>query len=197
MQVVIGVVFLAIAGFTVWGLRVGLVRRVLEFLGLIGSFLCASHLGPQGAPWLAEHTHLQQKVALIIAWIAVFLAGLVVTRLIAWAVSKTVRISIIGWLDRLGGAVFGLLTGTLLISAILVGASMIPGGEAIGKAFNARPVPRIIYNAAPGLYVLLQDMGVDPGRVLKQLYEEARDRGSSSELVRDQSPDSTSPATRG
>jgi membrane protein required for colicin V production len=183
VDVVIVLVFVAIAGFAIWGYRVGLVRRVVEFCGLIVSFLLACQYAPRGAALLTDNSDLQPKAALIIAWIVIMLLGLLATRLVAWAVSKTVRISIIGWLDRVGGAVFGLLTGTVLISALLVAASLLPGGETISKAFNARPVPRIVYNAAPALYVALQGLGVDAERALKQLYEEAHKRAAESELV--------------
>ena len=163
-----------IALFTLFGIKVGLIRRVVEFVGMVVSFFVATNLAPRFHLFIAKQTGLEELVALYLCWFVLFLLGLVVTRFLAWGVSKTLRISIIGWADRLGGAVLGFLIGTILASVVLIGVSQLPGGEAIRDAFNERPVPRMVYRAAPILVQTFRKLGGDEQKVWDKLVEEAK-----------------------
>jgi uncharacterized membrane protein required for colicin V production len=193
MNVLILAVFVAIGIFALFGWKVGLVRRVVEFAGLIVSFLFATHFAAQGADWLSSETDMQARPALVVTWIAVFLAGLFLTRLLAWSMSRTIDFSILGFFDRLGGALLGTLIGAILMSAILVGVSMMPGGESVRASFQSRPLPRLVYNAAPAVYVLIQRAGIDKHRVIERLYDEVDRRLPQAG---DQAGAGSSPANR-
>jgi membrane protein required for colicin V production len=163
-----------IALFTLFGIKVGLIRRVVEFVGMVVSFFLATNLAPRFHLFIAKQTGLEEMIALYLCWFVLFILGLVATRFIAWGVSKTLRISIIGWADRLGGAVLGFLIGTVLASVVLIGVSQLPGGEAIRDAFNERPVPRMVYRAAPTLVQVFRKLGGDEQEVWDRLVEEAK-----------------------
>jgi uncharacterized membrane protein required for colicin V production len=171
MHILILVVLAVIVVFTIMGFKVGLIRRVIEFAGLVISFLLATNLSSRWSGALAESTGLEEKVAVYIAWAIIFLLGLVATRLLAWIICKTVRISIIGWLDRLGGAVFGLLAGAVLSSVILIVLTQLPGGGAIREAFHEQPIPRMVYQAAPTLYDAFQRLGGDEEHLWAKIRE--------------------------
>lgn len=174
MNVLVLLAIVVIGGFTVMGFRVGLVRRVVEFLGVVVSFYLATNLSSRWSQPLAELADLQERVAVYVAWVALFLVGLMLTRLVAWAIGKSVRISIIGWLDRLGGAAFGLLTGTLFASVILIALTQLPGGEALREAMQERALPRVIYRAAPTLYDAFQRLGGDEEHLWEKLREKVK-----------------------
>jgi len=172
-----------IAVFTVMGFKVGLVRRVVEFVGLLLSFLLATNLASRWSEPLAGATGLEERVAVYVAWIILFLLGLVATRIAAWFISKTIRISILGWLDRLGGAVFGLLTGAILTSVILIALTQVlPDGDTLSEEFTEHPVARVIYNAAPTIYDTFQKLGGDE----EHLWEKIREK---LDTVSDQAAD--------
>ncbi|MFH1841808.1 MAG: CvpA family protein [bacterium] len=161
-----------IAVFTVMGFKVGLVRRVVEFVGLVLSFLLATNLASRWSEPLAGATGLEERIAVYIAWIILFLLGLVATRMAAWFISKTIHISILGWLDRLGGALFGLLTGALLTSVILIALTqLLPDGETLREEFTEHPVARVIYNAAPAVYDTFQKLGGDEENLWEKIRE--------------------------
>jgi len=172
------VLFLAavalIALFTLIGLKVGLIRRLIEFVGLVCSFLVATNLAPHWHLGIADQTGLEPMVALYITWFVIFFVGLVVTRLAAWGLSKVLRISVIGWLDRIGGAALGLMIGLVLASVALIGFSQLPGGEVIRESFNERPVPRLIYHAAPTLVAVFRKLGGDEQKAWDKLIEEVK-----------------------
>lgn len=162
--------------FTVQGFRVGLVRRCVEFLGVVASFLFATSQATFLAGLVPRPDGMPSRFALYVVWIVLFVIGLVITRLIALALSKAIQVSIIGWLDRMGGAVFGLLAGALLASIILVGLSRLPGGDAVRSAFAARPITRMVFDAAPTLYRILRDAGGDHDRVWEWIDDGAERR---------------------
>lgn len=162
--------------FAVMGLRTGLVRRVLEFAGVLASFFAAFALTPPFGGLLAGTFGLSEKAAVAIAWVAVFLAGLLLSRWLALIIAKIVRVSVLGWIDRAGGALFGLLIGTLLCSVLLLGATQLPGGQKVREKFASSPPTRLIYEAAPRLYDLFHRMGGDERKVLDRALEFSRDR---------------------
>ena len=73
-------------------------------------------------------------------WAVLFLVGLMLSRLLAGLISKLVRLTVLGWLDRRGGAVLGMALGTLVASVLLVAASQVPGGVKVQQ--RLRPLGR-------------------------------------------------------
>ncbi len=169
--------------FTVMGMRIGLIRRVLEFAGVLASFFAASALAPILGGLLQRAFDMSQNAAVAVSWVVVFLAGLLLTRWAAKLIAKIVRVSILGWIDRCGGAVFGLLIGTLFCSVLLLGATQLPGGEKVRDRFTASVPTQMIYEAAPRLYSLFRKMGVDERRVLEQALEFSKERLGAANTV--------------
>jgi hypothetical protein len=58
----------------------------------------------------------------------------------------------LGWLDRLGGAICGVLIGALLVSVGLIAVSQAPRGADRARGLHGPPGRRAIYHAAPSLY---------------------------------------------
>jgi membrane protein required for colicin V production len=180
LELIVLLALVIIGVFTIMGLKVGLVRRVVEFAGVVASFLVATNLAPRLFEGLARSTGLQEKAALYTTWVVLFLFGLVITRLVAWVVSKTIRISVIGWLDRLGGALLGLLIGTVLVSVVLIALSHLPGGRAVQEAFNQRPATRAIYQAAPWLLATFRRLGGDEQEIWDRILQELKEQTATS-----------------
>jgi uncharacterized membrane protein required for colicin V production len=169
MWLLTALVAIILLAFTIQGFRVGLLRRLVEFAGAIGSFLLATSQGPLLASQLERWPGLHGKVALYAAWIVLFVAGLIVTRLLAVVAGRAIQVTLVGWVDRLGGAACGLLLGALLASVILLALSRGPGGVAVRDAFCAHPATRLVYRAAPNLYDGFRKLGLDRGRIWQEI----------------------------
>ena len=129
MSIPVVMTLLVIVGFALAGYRTGVVRRLIEIVGLIATIIVASRLASSITPALVERTSLEEDAALWLAWLALVIAGIVVTFLVARGLSKMVRLTLLGAVDRWGGAVCGGAIGLLLVSIILVATSQIPGGS--------------------------------------------------------------------
>ncbi len=175
---------LLIAGCAWQGWRAGLLRRVLELAGAVASFYFATAEAAGLGALLTGWTRFEGRARLYVGWIVLFLLGLLLTRLVAALAAKALQFGIVGWVDRLGGAVCGLLIGLLLASALLHLAGRMPGGEARRAGFAANPVTRAILVAAPALSGSFRDLGGAPERAWHGLRDGARRAaGAAAEAV--------------
>lgn len=190
---------LLIAGCAWQGWRAGLLRRVLELAGALASFYFATAEAAGLGALFTGWTRLEGRARLYVGWIVLFLLGLLLTRLVAALAAKALHVGIVGWVDRVGGAVCGLLLGLLLASALLHLAGRMPGGEARRASFAANPVTRAILVAAPALSGTFRDLGGAPERAWHGLRDGARRAaGAVDERLRPDTADSLAvrPAAR-
>ncbi len=100
------------------GLKIGLIRIVLPLIGVIlGIYLAGSFYGPLSSTlfsWLDSPN--QARIAAFVL-ILVFTVGAIA--LLSWLINRTLQLIFLGWVDKLGGAVFGLALGALLPSVLL------------------------------------------------------------------------------
>lgn len=132
------------------GLRQGLVKTVLTIAGLVVGVMMAGRyyerlaalISPSGADWVK-----------ILAYVIVVGVVSLVGSLAGLVVSRIVGAFLLGWLDRLLGALLGLAIGGLFSAAILIVISMyIPGAR--GAIFQSKLAP-IVMEKIPLLLVLL------------------------------------------
>lgn len=105
----------------------GLVREIVSILGWVIAFLAANLLaGPLGPamPELIPTPELRVAAA----YVAIFIASLIITSLAGLLLSKVVNSVGLGGLDRLLGAVFGAARGVLILvaAALLAGLTSAP-----------------------------------------------------------------------
>ena len=106
-----------------WGLLRGLVREVVAILGWVIAFLAANlFAGPLGQALPAEIPTPELRLA--IAFVAIFVASLIVTTLIGLLLSKMVKAVGLEGLDRTLGALFGTAKGVLILVAVALLAGL-------------------------------------------------------------------------
>lgn len=110
------IVVLAIATFL--GLRIGIIKTVLSLVGVIvGVVLAGQYYAPLAdiLPFFSETSNVAKVVAFAIILIGVLIVAAVLARLLKWAAS----VVMLGWVNHLGGAVFGLILGAMFCGALL------------------------------------------------------------------------------
>jgi uncharacterized membrane protein required for colicin V production len=136
------------------GLAKGLVRQVIELVGIVASFVLAIVF----AGWLAEtlrmHTPIPYSPSLVVAFVALLVAGIVASHFIAVGVQKVVRMTFMGWFDRLCGAALGLIVGLILASLLVTVVLELPLSattrghiETSEVCVFVRPIAPRIFNA--------------------------------------------------
>ena len=142
--------------FAVGGWRTGLLRRLLELAGVVAAVMAAAAWSPQLARQLAGSAGIDERVVVPLAWILLLVAGVLASRLLARLVAGALHaVPVVGWLDRSGGAVLGMCAGMLVGSVVLMVLCAFPGGDRMQHEIETRPLPRVVYGAAPALAELV------------------------------------------
>ena len=122
---------------TLIGLKFGIIKAVFSLAGVIvgvvlaGRYydLLASHLTFISQPSLAK------IIAFAIILIGVMIIAAVLASLVKWVISAMM----LGWVNRLGGAVFGFVLGAIFCGALLtMWGNFLGSGEAMNNSFMAQ-----------------------------------------------------------
>ncbi len=111
------VVLIILAISTVVGLKAGIIKTVLSVVGVVVGIILAGryYVALAGSLAFIPQPNLAEIVAFAIILIAVTLVATVIAWLLKWAVSAVM----LGWVNRLGGAIFGLVMGAIFCGALL------------------------------------------------------------------------------
>ena len=111
------VIIVAIAIATFIGFRAGIIKAVLVLAGVIIGVILAGHYYvpfSEQLPFISQDS-VARVVAFAIILVVVMVIAAVLARLLKWAAS----VVMLGWVNHLGGAIFGLLMGAIFCSALL------------------------------------------------------------------------------
>jgi len=114
------ILLLVILVFTlVRGLFRGFVKEISFIVGLIIGFILANRHHDQLLP-LVSSILPDQGLANLISYALIFITGLVLVLMIAAVLRHLLKITPLGWLDRLAGGTMGLIKGALLSILIVL-----------------------------------------------------------------------------
>lgn len=111
------VILVIVAGGAFSGLRRGLIKSVLSLAGIIIGVVLAGQLYTQVAGMLTFIS--QEKIADAVAFIIILGVVMIIASVIASMLKWVVSLVMLGWVNRLGGAVFGGLLAAISIGAVL------------------------------------------------------------------------------
>jgi membrane protein required for colicin V production len=111
------VIIVAIVVPTLIGLRIGMIKAALSLAGSIVGVIVA------GRYYLTLSEQLsfisQESVAKITAFIIILVGILIIAGVLARLLKWTASVMMLGWVNHLGGAAFGLLLGAIFCGALL------------------------------------------------------------------------------
>ena len=139
----------------------GFARQIIELVGLVVSFLVAAVVASWAASFLAQNGSVSHAATLVIAFIVVFVAGLVAFHFVAIAAQKVIHTTLLGWLDRACGAALGLVAITLLVSILLTMAYDLPLSSELRRALDSSTVVNFVQPIAGWLFDLVIPHGRD------------------------------------
>ena len=117
----------------VGGAKNGLIKSVISLVALIIGVVLAVRFYPELGSWLQRFISNQtaaRAVAFVIIFLAVMVAGAIASALVGGIASSIG----LGWLNKLGGAVFGLAMAAIVFGGIL---SLLVSSPASGWSANA------------------------------------------------------------
>jgi len=111
------VIIAAVAIPTFIGLKTGLIKAVLSLAGLIVGVILA---GCFYVPLSEQLTFIPQAtVAKVVAFAIILIGVMIIAGVLAMVLKWITSVIMLGWVNRIGGAVFGLVLGAILCGAVL------------------------------------------------------------------------------
>ena len=135
------VIIVAIAITTFLGLKIGLIKAVLSLVGLIvGVILARLFYVP-----LSEQLGFipQATVAKVVAFAIIMIGVMIIAGVLAMVLKWITSMIMLGWVNRIGGAVFGLVLGAIICGAFLaLWINIFGAGEVIANSSLASILSR-------------------------------------------------------
>lgn len=101
------------------GLFRGLVKEVASIIGVLGGFYLAYSYYRNLGAYLGWFTS-SQSYQMIIGFLIIFCGVLILVAALAMIIKYLMKIAYMGWADRIGGVVFGLVKGILIVAVIFL-----------------------------------------------------------------------------
>lgn len=169
---IVNVILLSILAVgTIAGLTKGLVRQVIELIGIVGSFFIAVLFAGWLAAILQEYVSLPYSPSLVIAALAIFIAGVIGFHFLAISIRKLVHLTFLGWVDRLCGGILGLIMGMIVTSLLVWAALELPVSKDVRRAVENSTVSMFVQPIAPWVFDVVfshGDRGIDFHSIFKR-----------------------------
>jgi membrane protein required for colicin V production len=152
MQIFRIVILAFLAWFFIVGVKRGLIRQVLEVVGIIVAFLAAFYFAHNLAGWIEVRTSADYRVSLSLAALAIFIGIIIGVHFVGLGLKKIFGLTIMGVFDRVAGGLFGALKGVLIISLVLSVIMILPVPDDIKDELREDPVTGAIYPVLPVMF---------------------------------------------
>ncbi len=152
MPVILTLCALIIVVAVVDGFRHGVIQRAAETVGLILVFVFASRLADLVEPTLTEGLGASSRLSFFGSWAIVIVGGVILVRIASMALASLLRVSIVGMLDHVGGAVVGFLLGSVVASILLIGILGFTHSDRLREQVEEHPVTGPLLHVAPSIY---------------------------------------------
>ena len=117
------------------GLRQGLIKAVLSLVGIIIGVVLASNFYENVANLFSFISNTD--VANIIAFVLILVVVMIIATLLARLLKTVVKLVMLGWVNSLGGAIFGFVMGAVVMGAILATWVKFFGSDLISESLIA------------------------------------------------------------
>lgn len=146
------VIALIVVFFLADGVRRGLLRSIFEIVGLVAAFFGAVYFGHYLAARLAGAVSISREALLYFFSFVVFIVVVIVFHMIGVLLQKIASATLLGPIDRLGGAVLGAAKGVLVVSLLLVILTWLPMPHSFKERIREHPVAARFQPVLPSMY---------------------------------------------
>lgn len=117
LDIIIGIILII---FALGGLKNGIIREAFSLLAFIAGIYGAMKLSDYVGKWLGEIINVDPEWMSVISFIIVFIALALLINWLGGLLSDFVASLSLGFFDKLGGFVFGIAKGFLLVGVLIL-----------------------------------------------------------------------------
>jgi len=154
------ILIIVILGYSlVRGLFRGLVKELSSIVGVLGGFYAAYTYYNVLAGLLSRLIH-DISYLNILSFLIIFCGVLIIVGVWGVIIKYLLNIAFLGWIDRIGGVVFGVLKGILIVSILFITlTAFLPKGTAFIK--NSELAPHVSWISEKLAEVISKEMKLD------------------------------------
>lgn len=116
------------------GLKSGLVKQLSFGAGIVIGLLQATIFYPRTAAWLQELTGWECIICTILGFASIVLLSVIVINLTGLILRWLLRAVLLGWVDRIAGAIFSIIIALgVVVLGVNISESIIPDNKITGK----------------------------------------------------------------
>ena len=97
------------------GIRRGIIRGIINLIGVIVAIFLAIFWFKEVGEYISSHSQLSREIANILGFALIFLGIYLIARIIEIFLKKIFSLLFVSWIDGLGGGLFGLIKGSLIV----------------------------------------------------------------------------------
>jgi membrane protein required for colicin V production len=114
------IILVIIAASAIWGIFKGFVTQIVSIAAMLLGLWCAFRFTAQLSAQVKELLSLElaQDIMHVIMFAIILLAVMIVSHFIGKGIEKIIQLSMLGWLNRLLGFLFGAIKATILLSVV-------------------------------------------------------------------------------
>ncbi len=117
LDLIIGIVLVL---FAIAGLRKGLIIEAFYLASFIFGAYGAMHFSDAVADWMSDFINVSEDYIAIISFIVTFIIVLILVRILGRILSRLLEAISLGFIDKIGGLIFSILKGALLVSVFIM-----------------------------------------------------------------------------
>jgi membrane protein required for colicin V production len=156
IDVVLAVIL--VMGFAA-GYKKGFLKQAIELVGFLASFIIALALAGAVASYLSSAASIPYEPSLVLGFVAVLIGAMVAFRFLATIIQKIIRMTLLGWIDRMTGALLGLVMGMVAASLIITILLAVPIPSGLRRGLRESNMSNFLQPVAPRIFDLVVDHG--------------------------------------
>ena len=142
--------------FAIKGLMRGLILEVFTLAGFILGYLLALREMSTLVGLIENLVHLPPLFVSALSFLVIFIGVVLLVRWLAKLIKSVANATLIGWLDKGGGAAFGLFKGALVMSLVLLLIGLLPLPKEMTQEQERAKLVGPVRSVAPAVFDLVK-----------------------------------------
>lgn len=145
----------------VQGLRKGFISQVIAIISIIAGVWVSARFTASASTWLAQYIEGSEQVLKVISFALIFIAVIAVLAILGRLLEGTVKLIMLGWLNRLLGMVLSLVKAGLIVGLVIMAfcslnnTFSLVSEEVLNDSVLFPPLKNMAYTVFPYLKELL------------------------------------------
>ncbi|MBD3322654.1 MAG: hypothetical protein GF350_16250 [Chitinivibrionales bacterium] len=144
-------VLIIAALFIIFGIRRGLIGEAVRLVALVAGFAVAT-AGYRSFYTTLDFIPFSDSAKLVCAFLILFFATLLVVFTLGWIIRKIIRLTVLGWVDRISGGCIGLIKAFIVTWIFVLSVSSSPFAQ-IKKRLDGSTTYSLLEKFPPQLSV--------------------------------------------